>query len=460
MYITKKALLGLLALMLVFGSTLPGQAKDKAEDKVTKPKAPIVIEGDEVSFSDLTGEVFAKGNVKVTQNGEQLLTDFMRGNTKQNEIWADGPATFTQPGTTLTGIGTHYNYQTHTGTMTKAAGKVERQRVTGQNMEMLPNELIMHDGTVTACPAKIPDYHVSAEKVEIWPGDKMIAYNAKFWIKNMVIFSLPKYQTSLRNNGGESQFPRLGYNNNDGLSIRQYLEYPLSDNIAAFTDLAYYTKAGFRPNYGLLDRENKYTLKVVQGHFQDSDNEWIKKEPEFNLQFNPQRIGTSPLSYTVGMVYGKWVDNTKSSWHQDYSLYFSRDPIKLGSTMSLSLGTGIEEVRESFDGSRNIVYKFDSTLSKQWSSRFNTWIGYHYTRNNPTLFAYDRIDLAREFDIGFTYKIDRLNSIGFSQSYDLNNNHVYDQDYTWYRNLHCWQTDITWRARRHQIIWNVSTIRW
>ncbi len=461
MYITKKALLGLLALMLVFGNSLPGQANDKKQDKPAKPKAPIVIEGDEVSFSDLTGEVFAKGNVKVTQDGEQLVTDLMHGNTKQYELWADGSATFTQPGTTLTGTGTHYNYQTHAGTMQKAAGMVGRERVTGKNMEMFPDELIAHNGTMTACPAKVPDYHISADKVEIWPGDKMIAYNAKFWIKNKVIFSMPKYQTSLRSNdGSQSQFPRIGYNSNDGFFIKQYMEYPLTNNIAAFSDLAYSTKANFRPNYGLIDRESKYSLKVVQGYFQDSDNNWIKKQPEFDLLFNTQRIGTSPLSYTVSAIYGKWVDSSKSSWHQDYSLYFSRDPIKLGSSMSLSLGTGIEEVRESFNGSSNFVYKFDSTVNKQWSPKFNSWVGYHYTRNNPTLFAYNQTDLSRELDVGFTYKIDRLNSIGFSQSYDLVNNHVYDQDYTWYRNLHCWQADITWRARRHQLIWNVSTIRW
>ncbi|EAX47302.1 OstA family protein [Thermosinus carboxydivorans Nor1] len=460
-----RLLLGILALLLAFGAgNGTGAAATKAADKKaaaqTQTKAPIVIEADKLYFSDLTGDLFAQGNVQVTQDQDKLFAALVQGNTKQGEVWVDGKATLVQPEAKLTGQKIRYNYQQKNGTIQNAAGTIGNERVSAQNIQILPNEMILHDGTMTKCPAQVPDYHISADKVEIWPGEKMIAYNAKFWIKDKVIFSLPKYQKSLRKKDSQSEFPRVGYYSEDGFYIKQYLETPVTENVAAFADLAYYTKSGFKPAFGLIDREKSYTFTVVDGDYRDSDGNWIKKEPEFKLDLGSRRLGSLPVSYSFYALYGKWTDDYKSSWHQDYNLYFSRDPIKLDPSLNLYLGTGIEQVHESYDGSTQNIYKFDATLAKTWSPRLSLWVGYHYTRNNATLFDYERTDLAKELDTGFSYRMDRLNAISFNQSYDLNNNRVYDQDITWHRNLHCWEAAITYRIKRQQIVFDINTVKW
>jgi len=450
--------------MLVSAISLTGQAADKQTDKSTdanKAKAPIVIEADKLSFSDLTGELFAEGHVSVVQNGDKILSDFMRGNSKQSEFWIDGRADYFHLGTKLTGTGTHYNYTQHIGSMNNALGNVDKQYVSAKTIEMLPQEMIIHEGTTTECPAIVPDYHVSAQKIEIYPGDKMIAYNAKFWIKNVVIFTLPKYQTSLKKGaaGTQDAFPRIGYTNDNGLSIKQHLEYPISDHVAAFTDLWYYSKAGFRPQLGVVDSEKNYSLKLVAGDYRDGNGYWITKEPELKFDLYSKRLGNLPVSYTFSALYGKWTDDTKSSWHQDYNLYFAHDTITLNKSLFLNVGTGLQLVKESFDGSTRNSFRFDTTLTKQWSPKFTTTTEYHYTKNNNSLFNYNTADLARELDFGFTYKMDKKNAIGFRQSYDLNTSKVYDQDYTWYKDLHCWQAAITYRAKREQIKVDISTTR-
>lgn len=457
-------------LMLVSASAITGQAADKQTDKSSDGnqaktqsqvdvKLPIVIEADKLSFSDLTGDLFADGNVSIVQNGDKILTDSMRGNSKQTEFWIDGKANFSQTGTKLTGTGTHYNYGQHSGSMQDVVGIVDKEHVSGKNIDMLPAEMIIHDGTVTTCPAIVPDYHVSAEKIEIWPGDKMIVYNAKFWIRNVVIFSLPKYQTSLQKDaaGLQEAFPRIGYTSDDGLSIKQHLEEPIGGHVAVYTDLWFYSKAGFKPQIGVIDREKAYSLQLVEGDYQDSNSNWITKKPELDFNLYSHRLGKLPVSYTFSAIYGQWTDSTKTSWHQDYNLYFSHDTISLSKSLSLNLGTGIEQVRESFDGSIRNTSKFDTTLTKQWSPRFTTLAEYHYTNNNNALFSYDTPDLAREADLGFKYTMDQKNAIGFRQSYDLNTSKIYDQDYTWYKDLHCWQAAITYRAKRQQIKFDLST---
>jgi LPS-assembly protein len=167
-----------------------------------------------------------------------------------------------------------------------------------------------------------------------------------------------------------------------------------------------------------------------------------------------------PVAYSFTGIYGKWKDADKTSWHQDYTLYFTHDTIKLNDTMNLYLGTGIQHVRESYDNSSHNVLKLDATLDKKWSDRFNTWVGYHYNQNEDVLFDYDQADVSRELASGFNYKIDKLNSIAISQSYDLDNDRMHDVDYVWSHNLHCWEAKITYRAKRDQIKFDLSTIHW
>jgi LPS-assembly protein len=439
-------------------TALPAQAADTANAKKVEANVPITVEADELYFSDLTGDLFAKGKVVVTKGPDQVLGEVIRGNSKQNEVWADDNATFLQPGTRLVGSTTRYNFNSHSGTMLKAAGQVDREKVTGQNIEMLPEEIIINDGTITTCPAKVPDYHVSASKVEIWPGDKLIAYNAKFWIKDKVIYTLPKYQKSLQKDA-QSEFPQLGYSSQDGFSLKQHFEYPLTNKIAAYGDLAYYTKAKFKPAYGIFDNEGSYKIDLTQGNYRDVDGNWIKKEPELNLHLFSRPVGKLPIDYSFTAIYGKWTDAYKTSWHQDYSLYFSGHPIPINKTTTLYLGTGMENIRESFNGSQQTILRYDATMGKSWSPKFYTWVGYHYTRNDLSLFEYGRNDLSKELDTGFSYQIDKMNTVVFSQTYDVTNNRIYDQDYTWRRNLHCWEANITYRAKRDQVVVDLSVAR-
>ena len=84
----KQAIIGLVALILVFANTPTSQAAESTAN-VSSLKAPIVVEADELYFSDSTGDLFAKGEVKVSQNSDQILTDTINGNTKQTKVWAE-----------------------------------------------------------------------------------------------------------------------------------------------------------------------------------------------------------------------------------------------------------------------------------------------------------------------------------------------------------------------------------
>lgn len=461
-------------LMLVTNVSMVGQAADKETNEATttnntsqkkesenktEVKAPIVIEGDKLSFSEETGDVFAEGNVVVKQNTDVISTDFMRGNNKTTEVWIDGKATLQQPGTELIGTGTHYNYTTRLGNMHNVTGLVGKEYISSNNLEFYPEKLVAHDSTATKCPAIVPDYHMSAERIEIWPGEKMVAYNAKFWIKNVAIYSMPKYQTSLKKGESQSAFPSIGYHSGDGLTISQHLEYPIDDKLAAFADLDYYSQHGLKPSFGLTSKQKGYSLKLYQSNDENSDDEWIKKEAELLFTLDPIRMGKVTGNFSASN--GKWKEGNISGWRQDYNLYFKRDTIQLSKNLTLDVGAGYERRYYGYDNSSNNIWRFNTKLTARPNDRLETWVGYSYNDQSGTsVYEYDKIDSDRELKTGFMYKVDKMNSVGVKIDYELDVGRLKDLDYTWRRNLHCWQADITYREKRSQVNVKLSTIAW
>ncbi len=467
----KKLMVFASVVMLVSNTSITGQAADKITDEaaaskvatsnkvVSQDKAPIVIEGDKLSFSEETGDMFAEGNVVVKQNTDVITTDIMRGNNKTTEIWIDGSATLQQPGTELVGFGTHYNYTTRLGNMHNVKGLVGKEHITSNNLEFYPEKLVTLQSTATKCPAIVPDYHMSADRIEIWPGEKMVAYNAKFWIGKMVIYSMPRYQTSLKKDEAQSAFPSIGYHSGDGLTISQHLEYPIEDNLTAFADVDYYSKHGFKPSYGFISKQKGYSLKLYSSNEENSDDEWVKKEPELLFTLDPIKSGKVTGYFTASA--GKWKEGDVSGWRRDLKMRVNRNPIQLSKAVTLNVGVGYEKVYYGYDNSSNNIWSFNTNITAKPNDRLETWLGYaYYDQSGTSVYEYDKIDNDRELYTGFMYKVDKMNSFGVKMKYDIDHSRVEDLDYTWRRNLHCWQADITYREKRSQVNVKLSTIAW
>ena len=357
----------LILLLMTLTSLTPADAYAAA--KTVKASQPISIEADELYFSDKTGEMFARGNVIISQDQKQIFADLMRGNEHQAEVWVDGTFKFQEPLTQLQGMKLTYNYSSKFGVMQEVAGKCGDVYLSGRKAEFTEGKYTLYDSTATTCKMKgTPDYRITARKVEIWPGEQIIAHQAKIWVKNTVLYATPRYQKSLKTEQDDA-FPRFGFQNRDGIYIAQRLAYPLSDTISVYADLAFYSKAGFRPTFGLLAQESAYTMQLVSGFFRDDNDNWVRKEPEFHFALKPRRIGKSPLRYKANLIFGLWRDSDKESWHQDFNVYVNHDPIHFDrlKTWTLNLGAGVGYVHESYDNSDRTPFRYNVKLSKKLS---------------------------------------------------------------------------------------------
>ncbi|MBO6236292.1 MAG: LPS-assembly protein LptD, partial [Schwartzia sp.] len=312
----------------------------------SKPK-PMVLEGDDMYYDQTTGDVYARGDVRVTSiDYRRVETEEARGNLKKEEIQVDGKAHMLQmtPGQariTMDGYRLVYHYGKQTGTMENGRGKIDKYYVYGRRFEFYPDKVYVLDGWQTRCNAKNPDYRVSGDLIEIYPEHEVLIYQAKFWLKDKILFT-KKYHRIDISPGAEQmpQFPRFGYDNDDGFWITQKFSISPWRRMEAFADVRYYSKHGFRNVYGLEWSNAGNSAKLHHGYFEDSNNNWIKKEPTFIYQYSHQ-LGKLPFSYSLNFEGGRWTNKGITSTHTYYGVTLSPYTLKLGGSYSWRLSMSV-----------------------------------------------------------------------------------------------------------------------
>ncbi len=428
----------------------------------TKP-VPMALEADDMFYDETTGDVYARGSVRVTSvDARRFETEEARGNLKDEEVQVDGKAHMLQmtPGqlrTTLDGYRVVYHYGTQTGKMEEAKGKVDKYYIYARRIEFYPEKILIFDGYQTRCGAKVPDYRLSGDLIEIYPNHEILVYQAKYWIKNKIVYSRDFYRIDISPGAkNENHLPRVSYNNDDGVSIAQRFTYDLARRVEAFADVKYFTKHNFRNVYG-VEWNNAGSYATVQyGYFEDSDDNWIEKQPTFIYRYG-NRLGRLPFSYSLKFEGGRWSNKGIDSTHTYYGISLSPDTIKLGSKhwrMNANVSYGI--TRESYDHSEVKGFSYGAVMYKDFGPDVTAYLGYHYSSSTKSnsLFDYNNDDYARRLDYGISVVVTPRDRIVFGQEMDMSAHTVKDIDYYWFHDMHCSQVVLRYRAKRDS--WHVS----
>ena len=92
------------------------EMQSRIKGPVDPTRLPVAIEGDDMFYDEATGEVYAKGSVRITElDARRFKSDEARGNLKEQEIRVDGKAHMIQmtpgaPHADLDGYRAIYNY--------------------------------------------------------------------------------------------------------------------------------------------------------------------------------------------------------------------------------------------------------------------------------------------------------------------------------------------------------------
>ncbi|WP_196594386.1 LPS-assembly protein LptD [Pectinatus sottacetonis] len=426
----------------------------------SKP-APIIFEGKDISYNSLTGAVYAKGNVKITHKYSRMTTDAMNGNAKSGEVDIKDKAHMLQytPAVVLDGYDTRYNYNTKKGKMENIKGSINNKFIWGKKIEFYPEEMIIYNGSITRCPAKTPDYRMSADKIEIWPDDHMIAYNAKFWIKNQVIYKKSRYIAKIGKNATheDSSIPiHLTYNSDDGLHVQYYYDKDINNKIKTYIDFNYYTKHDLRNVYGIKWYNGKASVRLEDGYYEDSNNNWIKKEPTVIFNYNTP-IAKSPFTLGLSTEYGKWDDDIKSSWHSGTTVSVAHTPILLSDKLKLYPDVGYTWIHESYDNSKTNNFYYDTTVMADISSKFIAYTAYHYSHSTTqnSLFDYGYDNYSKKITAGFSYELTPKDRVVVANEFNAGDGmKTMDRDYYWYHNFHCLNMVLQYREKRRS--WHVK----
>ncbi len=421
--------------------------------------SPIAFEGDDLSYDEATGEFIANGHVDVVQmEARRFQGEYAEGNIKTADVSVPGRAhvlqlTEGQTRVTLDGYRIKYNYRTHEGTMESAAGKVGQYYMTGKRFEFYPDKIIVYDGTQTKCSAQKPDYHLSADKAEVYPGERMILYNVKFWLKGTMLYRKKRHEVDLKN-PVQNSYPRVGYDSEDGIWLKQNITHEIVPHVTAAAHIYVTSRQGWRSNYDVGWYNRGAGAALIYGHFEDSDNEWVKKQPALSLSYE-SKVGDTPLNYRIYSEAGRWYGNHVHSNHLNYGVRITHDTIPFHGFM-IDLAAGFDVTHESYDHSRVRGMNFSGFFTKEFSDRFAAYAGMTYSKSSKenALFGYGQEDFSKVVQAGLSYRLDERNRFIVAAKYAFDGNRWTDVDYYWFHDLHCSQIILRYRSEQNK--WKIK----
>lgn len=237
------------------------------------------------------------------------------------------------------------------------------------------------------------------------------------------------------------------------MKIRYNLDVPISNKNNLDAELKYYSKIGWRPLFTDRQEEKNFYVQIQDGHMEDSDNNWIRKERDVKFVYKAHKFDDRvPVNYSAYISHGLWKDNWKRSWHTEYGFYLNHDPIRLTHEkmpLYLNLGMGHKWVRESINDETKKTMLYSATLNKNFDGGWNTWLGYYYEKEHSSVFSYADPDMAKEIQWGLGKRLGPNDWVNFVMRYDQGKSSVYEYIYRWYHDFCCFRLGLEYRDKKY-----------
>lgn len=103
---------------------------------------PIRLTGEHAEYDTVSGDFHAEGNIKVSQNGQDIYTTQVKGNMKTGDIWLLEGGKLVEGASETQAAWGHYNFNNKTGEMKKLTGKNGKDFFAAPHAEIYPDKMI------------------------------------------------------------------------------------------------------------------------------------------------------------------------------------------------------------------------------------------------------------------------------------------------------------------------------
>ena len=454
-------------------------------------KTPLRFTADYMRYNGKNGDVFAQGNVIISQAMNVCTTELIQGNMKIQHYDIPGHVLWNREGIYLNGTSAVYDGAKAVATLQNVNGRdndfyyFSAKEANGEGKE---NHFSMKNGYLTtkSALAKVPDYRMEVDTIDVYPHSHYEAKGIKLKVKNTTILTLPSYRGSLKHRHVFrvwSLLPRPAFNSTDGIGLFNRFEMPLfgAKDLSIYAENYWFRKSGYKPKVGVYYEPSWGNVSIAvasERNFTDADDVvWVEKKPLIRISGRPISLWDDRLMLYLGgelakqkEVYGNQVTTGK---HWDLYAELRGKPIHLGKYVRFHWNTGYRtDVYKNTDIDRDTDEFHKSIRRNNWYytlafyggyGRFYGWMHYvnrHLTNESP--YAYDRYNEKSPMEWGVKVDITPLDALSVSWVTDMADGKIKHQYVTYYRDLHSFfayaKYDIT--MKRTEVTFMAKDFEW
>lgn len=464
---------------------------DRQGKTLDEKKTPLRFTADYMRYNGKNGDVFAQGNVIISQAMNVCTTELIQGNMKTQHYDIPGHVLWNREGIYLNGTSAVYDGVKAVATIQNVNGRdndfyyFSAKEANGEGKE---NHFSMKNGYLTtkSALAKVPDYRMEVDTIDVYPHSHYEAKGIKLKVKNTTILTLPSYRGSLKYRhtfSAWSLLPRPTFNSTDGIGLYNRFEMPLfgTKDLSVYAENYWFRKSGYKPKVGIYYEPSWGTVSIAvasERNFTDADDVvWVEKKPLIRISGRPISLWDDRLMLYLGgelakqkEVYGNQVTSGK---HWDLYAELRGKPIHLGKYVRFHWNTGYRtDVYKNTDIDRDIDEFHKSIRRNNWYytlafyggyGRFYGWMHYvnrYLTSESP--YAYDRYNEKSPMEWGVKVDITPLDALSVSWVTDMADGRTKHQYVTYYRDLHSFfayaKYDIT--MKRTEVTFMAKDFEW
>lgn len=221
---------------------------------------PIVCNGDKIEYMEGNKKIKGSGNINITYEDMKLAAEEVEINLETKEVYAKGNVVLTQGANIFKAESILYNFKDKKGRLLK--GAMEAPPWYGrcdQIDKVADKEYVLGAGYISTCDRIPPHYKIRTKQVRLYLDDRVEAKNVVVCAGNVPIMYLPVYTHSVKNK--KPMFALVpGHSKDWGYYNLAAFRYYLSEKDQGKIHLDLRSKKGFASGF-----THNYSLNFSEG---------------------------------------------------------------------------------------------------------------------------------------------------------------------------------------------------